>query len=235
MFSCFLLALLVIVVLSFSAMSAHVPLSSLWVDVVRALEMSDEARALEMCPSLLTHCIELDVNEYVPASSHWIARVLLHRHVSCANTLASDDLVCFAWALEWQIVRRVSDELRPKISSLKVACVHKSVYADADEKRNAERQLQDISLSPDQNGSESESAPKDTNELDGRVFIIRSKKFHKTITVSGASQGQASLKLQTYEYADHQHFELKQVVRSTKPCVSSRLICNPLKQCYHQT
>ncbi len=48
------------------------PLSSLWVDVVRALEMSDEARALELCPSLLTHRIELDVNEYVPVHTEFL-------------------------------------------------------------------------------------------------------------------------------------------------------------------
>jgi hypothetical protein len=80
---------LVMLSILFSAMSAHVPLSSLWVDVVRALEMSDEARALEICPSLLTHCIELDVNGYVPVSSHWInSRVSWQLKL---NTL--DDLV----------------------------------------------------------------------------------------------------------------------------------------------
>jgi hypothetical protein len=126
----------------------------------------------------------------------------------------------------------VSHELRPKIARLKVACVYKSANADADEKRNAERQLQDI-LSDDRKGSESELAPKEINELHGGVFIIRSKKFHKTMTVSGASMGQASLDVQTYQYADHQHFQLKQVVRSTSAYVSSRVIGNRSSQCDH--
>jgi hypothetical protein len=126
----------------------------------------------------------------------------------------------------------VSDELQEKIARLKVACVYKSANIDADEKKNAERQLQDI-LSPDRKDSKSE-APKDANELHGRVFSIRSKKFHKTITVAGTSLGQASLDLQKYQYADHQHFQLKQVVRSTKPRVSSPAISTRLSNCDHQ-
>ncbi len=51
-----------------TAMCEHgVQPASLWMDVVRALEKSDEARVFSLCPSLLTHTVNMDINMYVAA------------------------------------------------------------------------------------------------------------------------------------------------------------------------